>query len=236
MQKNYEIRFEWGLEGAKRLSSWADVAIIVDVLSFSTCIDIAVSLGVEVFPYPYGDAQAERFAESLGAIYAQPIRSKTKACLSPRTLGQLRAGDKLVLPSPNGATIALSVQSQIVLVGCLRNASAVARAARRLGRSILIIAAGERWDDNSLRPSLEDMLGAGAIISDLYGNASPEAMAALYVFKRFQDHLPDAIETSSSGQELVLRGFPEDNDVASALNVSKAIPILRRTSFVQLSA
>ena len=43
--------FEWGLAGAKALNDKVAVTIIVDVLSFSTCVDVATSRGASVFPF-----------------------------------------------------------------------------------------------------------------------------------------------------------------------------------------
>jgi 2-phosphosulfolactate phosphatase len=39
-QTDYAIRFEWGVPGIDVLAACSDVVIIVDVLSFSTCVDI----------------------------------------------------------------------------------------------------------------------------------------------------------------------------------------------------
>src|SRR5699024_6342045 len=100
---------------------------------------------------------------------------------------------RLVLPSPNGSTITANLDESgaRVVVGCLRNSAAVAEViAARLeqGDSVAVVAAGERWrDDDSLRPALEDHLGAGAVLSALVGlgyrdSMSPEASAAADLF------------------------------------------------------
>jgi 2-phosphosulfolactate phosphatase len=95
-----------------------------------------------------------------------------------------------------------------------------------MGRPITIIPAGERWPDRSLRPALEDLLGAGAIIHALPGRRSPEAGAAEAVFIAMRDKLSDTLYECPSGRELVERGFPEDVALAAALNVSDAVPTL----------
>ena len=38
-QAEFDIRCEWGIEGLEKLAIISDVVIIVDVLSFSTCVD-----------------------------------------------------------------------------------------------------------------------------------------------------------------------------------------------------
>jgi 2-phosphosulfolactate phosphatase len=230
-QAAYDLRFEWGLEGAKRLSSQADVSVIVDVLSFSTCVDVATARGASVFPFLFKDERAKVFAEELGGVLAEPQRSKDQVCLSPRTLRQLAPGAKLVLPSPNGSTIAFSIESPNVICGCLRNATAVARYASTVGNQILVIAAGERWPDGSLRPALEDIVGAGAILFKLPGKRSPEASWAIQSFEQVSGNLGQALRDCSSGRELLERGFPEDVDDAAEFDVSSGAPILKDKYF-----
>ena len=70
--------------------------------------------------------------------------------------------------------------------------------------------AGERWPDGSLRPAIEDLLGAGAILTQLNGHRSPEANLAAVAFERVADHLLEQLLLSSSGRELVECGFVRD--------------------------
>jgi 2-phosphosulfolactate phosphatase len=80
-------------------------------------------------------------------------RSQPGYTLSPASLRSLPMGSSLVLPSPNGATLALATGSTPTFAGCLRNARAVAEAASRHGRRVAVVASGERWADGSLRPA-----------------------------------------------------------------------------------
>ena len=50
-QDDYDVRCEWGLHGVQRLAPISDAVIIVDVLSFSTSVVIAVERGAVIFPY-----------------------------------------------------------------------------------------------------------------------------------------------------------------------------------------
>lgn len=220
---------EWGEWGVQSLLSTADVLIIVDVLSFSTCVEIAVSRGATVWPYPWKDDSARQFARAKGALLAG--KRGDRYSLSPASLGDLPADSQLVLPSPNGAALSLATASKPTLCGCLRNASAVARAALHLGRHIAVIPAGERWPDDSLRPCFEDWIGAGAIIEHLPGERSPEAEAALAAWRSAQPRLPAGLRDCPSGRELIERGFPQDVEMAGEVNVSSCVPVLCEGAF-----
>jgi 2-phosphosulfolactate phosphatase len=138
-----------------------------------------------------------------------------------------------VLPSPNGArvTLAAADAASAVFAGCLRNARAVADAARRLGASVNVIPSGERWADGALRPCLEDWLGAGAVLSHLPGSRSPEAEAAIAVFQRYRETLADAIRQCSSGRELEARGQLDDLALAADLDASTCAPRFDGTAY-----
>src|SRR5262249_22675301 len=139
--------------------------------------------------------------------------------LSPASLLRVERGARLVIPSPNGATLSLATGATPTFVACLRNCRAVAEAAQRVGRRIGIIPAGEQWPDGTLRPAIEDWIGAGAIIGFLRGTKSPEADAALAAYRECADHLFDRIRACSSGRELIERGFEADVRIAAEYDV-----------------
>lgn len=240
-QSGFDIRFDWGLVGARAI--WADVCVVVDVLSFSTSVTIAVERGIRVFPYPWTGRSAEEFAVQHKAVLAVGRLDATKAgaapvpSLSPAGLLACEPVPRLVLPSPNGSTIAaaLAERGSTVATGCLRNARAVARWLARAigaGRSIAVVAAGERWRyDGSLRPALEDHLGAGAILSGLIalgfgGGLSPEAAMAAELFDAGLGSLGGRMRSCVGGRELIGMGYGADVDVAADLDVSSIVPVL----------
>ncbi len=242
LQSQFNFKVEWGLEGLLQVGPSVEVVVIVDVLSFSTAVEVAVSHGATVYPYPMRDDSAAEFAAPRSASLAVS-RTKTSKqnpySLSPASFFQMKSGERVVLPSPNGSTLSLSAGELCphVLCGCLRNAKAVANRAQQLGRSVAVIAAGELWPTNSdgrsiesqrmLRPALEDLLGAGAILASMTdASLSPEATAAVAVFNRMRTSLQENLMTCASGCELVEMGFADDVRIASELNVSTTVPQL----------
>jgi 2-phosphosulfolactate phosphatase len=231
-QAEFEVRCEWGENGVSQLAPISDVVIIVDVLSFSTCVEIAVSRAAMVFPCRWKDERAAVFAASIEAELADSKRSDSAYSLSPQSLTRIPKGTRLVLPSPNGSTLSLAT-GHPTLAGCLRNYRAVALAAQRYGSRIGIVPAGERWIDGSLRPALEDWIGAGAIISELKGSLSPEARAATATFRQAQPEIELMVRQCGSGKELIERGFEENIMLASTLNVSECVPTLVNGAYQQ---
>lgn len=232
-QKEFDIRLEWGKKGVEELAPISDVIIIVDVLSFSTCVDIATKNEALIFPYRWKDDSAIQYAKNMNAELADFKRKITDGfSLSPTSLLKIKSKTKLVLPSPNGSTLSLSTGTTPTLCGCLTNAKAVATLAKKYGNKISIIAAGEQWADNSLRVAFEDLVGAGAIISHLTGNLSPESKTGLTIFENSKTTLLEDIKNCSSGKELIKRGFENDILLACDLNSSNNVPILKENYFI----
>ena len=221
---------EWGLQGARMFDGNVGAIIVVDVLSFSTCIDIAVARGAVVIPFGFHDQKAAKeAAKALGAEVVGPRGNLDhRFSLSPASLALIGPNAKLVLPSPNGSSISTAIRSAPVLTGCLRNARAVAKRACALanGRNIAVIPAGERWPNGGLRPAIEDLIGAGAIIDELGLSCTPEAEVARGAFRAAQAHLAKLVRECVSGQELIERGFAQDVELAIELNTSQIAPEL----------
>lgn len=232
-QSEYSVRCEWGLRGVETLAPISDVVVIIDVLSFTTCVDIAASKGATVYPYRFKDNTAANYAHSLKALLAgSRTDPQIKYSLSPASLRNLPADTRLVLPSPNGATLTLATGSTPTLAGCLRNCRAVATRARQLGKTIAVIPCGERWPDHSLRPAIEDLIGAGAIINFLQGDKSPEAQLAQTAFDQASSNLAQTIFPCASGKELIQRGFQTDVEIAVQLDVSQSAPLLQNGAYI----
>lgn len=214
-QSAYDIRCECGEKGISILAPVCDVLVIVDVLSFSTSLDIAASKNAVVYPYRWKDESIYAFAEKIHTEVADRKNSNGFS-LSPGSLVNLPDKARLVLPSPNGSTP--------VLAGCFRNCQAVAISAMTVGRKIGVVPAGERWEDNSLRPCFEDLAGAGAIITHLEGTLSPEGGVANILFENCQDSLAEKLRNCGSGKEKIAKDETRDIDLAAELDVSKCVP------------
>jgi len=157
-----------------------------------------------------------------------------------------------------------------VIAGCLRNAAAVGRflggLLRERGRGpVTVIAAGERWPDGSLRPALEDLLGAGAVLAAVGealspgalspgalspgalspgtfspgtfspGTFSPEAEAARACYGATRD-VAAAVACSVSGRELTEGGFGDDVAIAVEIDSCSPVPILADGAFTAAGA
>lgn len=240
-QSTYRVRFDWGLTGAQALVTDAqagDVAVVVDVLSFTTTLSVALERGIDVYPYPWAASDAPAYADERDAVLAVGRRAglaEGRVSLSPASFEEISGIARVVLPSPNGSAISFALRDAGVMVAgaCLRNAAAVGRwLAGRDGR-VAVVAAGERWPDGSLRPAAEDLWGAGAVLDAMgVDGASPEARVAASAYAAVSGDLASALSDSAGGRELVAAGFGRDVEIAAACDVSTVLPLLRGDAFV----
>lgn len=237
MTGNLSVSLEWGEHGAERLGATCDAVVVVDVLSFCTVVDIATARGAAILPFASRDIdQAAEFARLHGAELASRSRQTTpqqRYSLSPGSVAQIPSGTRLVLPSPNGATLSriAAAGGAGVYAGCLRNASALAEHLSRTAQRIGVVPAGERWRDGTMRVAIEDLLGAGAVVAALGGDLSVEARLAAETFISARGAIERYITQCISGQELIGWGFPDDVALASQLDASTAIPLLRDDAY-----
>ncbi|SER41369.1 2-phosphosulfolactate phosphatase [Actinokineospora terrae] len=242
-QDGYRFRFDWGLSGAREIAEAGWVVAVVDVLSFTTTLTVAVDACVEVFPYRWRDESAVEFANEHDAVLAVGRSQPGKVSLSPGTVRNADGLRRLVLPSPNGATISHAMQGHTVIGVSLRNATAAAAwTAERLrsgeAEGVAVVAAGEHWrESGTLRPGAEDLWGAGAYLAalDTYalGMPSPEARLAAAAYRDVASDLTPQLRACASGQELIGLGFGEDVEIAAEFDSSTSVPVLVGPRFRQ---
>ena len=216
-QEDYRVRFDWGPKAVEHLAPLSATVVVVDVLRFTTAVDAAVAKGARVRPLRWSQ-RGERAA--------------TDDYLSAALIaGKVVAGEVVELPSPNGAELSLRAAEAgaTVFAACLRNASAVARAAGAASGALTVIACGERWEDEtSLRPCVEDLLGAGAVLAALdLAEASPEARLAAAAFRGARDQLAGLVRDCATARELLEKGQGRDFPGAAGHDASPAAPLLR---------
>lgn len=242
-QGDSRIRFDWGLRGAAAIAEGADVAVVVDVLSFTTTLSVALDEGIDVLPYRWRDDTAEAYAAAHDAVLAAGRQEMTPGAvsLSPGTIRSARTVERLVLPSPNGSSIAYDLDSRAstCLGASLRNFHAVGEwiARHHPTAVVAVVAAGEKWPDGSLRPAVEDLWGAGAVIAELvgahgFGSLSPEAEQARAAWDVVAGRVTSVLQDCASGRELAQIGFARDVEIASEVRSSDCVPVLVDHRFV----
>jgi 2-phosphosulfolactate phosphatase len=226
-QQTYRCRFDWGRAGVRRAALRRDIVAVVDVLRFSTAVVTAVEQGALIYPCAPAD-DADELARRVGAEVAgyRLDTAPHRYSLSPASYDRIAPGTRVVLPSPNGAACSRAAQeAPYVLIGALVNAQAVGAAVsvlmKETDRVVTIIACGERW------PAVEDYLGAGAILSYLLLDKSPEARVCEAAFLATRDQLEELVRESISGRELHHKGLGADVERAAQLNLYNTVPILR---------
>ncbi len=156
--------------------------------------------------------------------------------------------------SRNGAAVAAEAGEATVLLGAIRNATAVAKAVqtiqeRRQDRTaVAIVPAGELDDAGELRFAAEDLLGAGAIaaaLTDLgIDHTAPDAAVAAEGFRALRRALRHLVGATGSGRELqtgvastarmAAAGVtPTSTADAAVLDAVDAVPVLHDGRFVR---
>ncbi len=234
-QDGFRVGFDWAATGAAAVPG--SITAVVDVLSFTTAVTVAVDLGIDVYPYRWRDESAVAYATQYDAVLAvgRSDAGPGEVSLSPVTIRQAQGVERLVLPSPNGSTICQQLSdtgSTVIAVSLCNRAAAAEWVSKRLAEdpqlTVVAIAAGERWQDGSLRPAVEDLWGAGGFLAALDAdNFSPEARAAAAAYKDAENELSRLLHDCAGGRELTQYGFPEDVAIAAEVDGSRSVPVLQ---------
>ncbi|MFI5254186.1 MAG: 2-phosphosulfolactate phosphatase [Candidatus Limnocylindrales bacterium] len=218
------------------------VLIVIDQIRASTTLTAALDLGISDL-FLAGDLRtARRDARRTGSLLAgeqaavKPPGFDFDNSPSELSRSDIR-GRRLLLLTTNGTAVLHRLRTvEHVLVGCLRNASAVAAAAFRLATAdgaagdVQVVCAG-RND----RFVLEDAVAAGVVVErlmDLAGADGREpiltdpAQAAIRLRSSYPDLLT-AMQESSGGATLRRIGAPDDIDFCAEEDVSRTVPVFR---------
>ena len=220
-QADFEIRCEWGLRGLRALAPVSDVVIIVDVLSFSTALDVATSRGAADLSLTRCSSDTVRRREARGAFRYRP-----------RRCNRSKPGTRLVLPSPNGAALAFSANHPIVLAACLRNATRRRGARRPLGhdrrgdsgrrnlghgRPSAVRRRPGRRRRTSSRP-----FAAGSLLKR--NSRRPRSHSSANIFRQ-------CCAIAVPGGNCIERGYAMDVEIAAQLDVSRNVPRMTDRAF-----
>lgn len=193
--------------------------------------------------FEWGAEGSARLAPADVVVVVDVLRFSTTVTDAVARGERFPIDDRALASSVNGAPLARTAAESgaLVLLGCLRNATATAEAvlreqARRGERtSIAILAAGEKVDGSGLRFAVEDLLGAGAIVDALgargIDHTSPEAAAAAESFRGLRGAARHLLTASGSGQELIDLGLRDDVLSAAAVDAASVVPVLREGVF-----
>ncbi len=237
-QHPYRCRLDWGRRGVQQAAEREDILVIVDTLRFSTAVVTAVHYGGLIYPCSL-EEDAAALARRIGgelAVSRRDLPERGHFSLSPATYLDIEPGTRVVLASPNGGTCSrYAGEVPYLFVGALVNAQAVAAVVSSLLKQqelcVTVIACGERWktpsEDGELRFAIEDYLGAGAILSYLQQEKSPEARVCEGAFVQVRDELDAVLWECESGRELREKGFGRDVEHAARLNVYETVPCMR---------
>jgi 2-phosphosulfolactate phosphatase len=188
-----------------------------------------------------------RLAPSDVVVVVDVLRYSTTVTDALASTTRVTLDDDAHAVSINGAALAEAAArtEAVVMLGCLRNASALAAAVmaeqttRDARTSVAVVAAGELVSSSpgaALRFSVEDHLGAGAVVAALgalgIDHTSPEAAAAGEAFSGLRGALRHLLTASGSGQELIERDLRDQVLGAAELDAASVVPVLRDGGFV----
>ncbi len=237
------MKIDVALLPGQRYDALRSVCIVVDVLRASSTITTLLDHGCpEVVPAA-NVAEARRLAATLpdhilcGEEGGLPPEGFTYGN-SPSEFARTDLGGRsVILATSNGTRVlaALAAEAPAVLVGCLLNRTAVARAAIEIAHErdldIAIVCSAAHGGATFV---LEDALGAGAIAEAAANllqdaNLTDSARFARDAFTVASAEIVAAVRSGYHSEELVQIGLAEDVAYCARLDTCLVAPGLERT-------
>lgn len=201
-QGKYQVRFDWGVRGAERITPGAHVVVLVDALRFTTAVVVAAEQGGE--------------APAVGAV-TRPGSAVPEA--SAVIEAALAAGDRPVV-------LAASLRNRTAVAERIL-AIQEERGERML---VAIVAAGDAArfpieDQLTAGAVVDALVGLGI------DHTSPEAAVACAAFEGLRRAFVHLVGASGSGVELTAEGRGAEVRLATQLDVTRVVPELRDGAF-----
>lgn len=209
--------------------------VVIDVLRATTSLLVLVERGVSEVVIAPSVTEARRYRTRHRTVLAAGEEGGRRPQgfdfgNSPAALARAHLlGTSVVLATTNGTRALLAVrEAPVVLVGCLRNASAAARTvfaeASARGLDVTLVCAGREG-----RFGLDDAFTAGAMVDALCGGENEDlvltdaALAARALFRAFPDPV-EVFRMARAGQHIVEIGLEEDLPFCAERDRSTVVP------------
>jgi 2-phosphosulfolactate phosphatase len=221
-----KIDIKWYDEGARQARKDGKQIVVIDILRATTFEVHALNLGAKAI-VPVKDIREalmlkKVYKESLtaGEVGGEPIPG-FDLDPSPSNLEKQKVEGKVIIHKSTCGTKCIVDSGKDAIIGSLLNARSIGEYLPKVDKDVAIVASG-----NSCREfSLEDFLGAGAIIYYSSMEHTDQARAAYLAFKNSYDNLKEIIMSGKNGSKLMKKGLMKDIELASSLNTANVIPI-----------
>jgi len=207
------------------------LVVVIDVLRATTCFSALFDCGAYSI-VPVSDLDLLKDLKQKGYLTAAERGGKKVDFAdfgnSPTFFLKMNFSQKMIAYSTTNGTnaiIAAAKSGNKVITACFNNLNAASQHIIETKRDIIILCSG--WQ-NAL--SMEDLLCAGAIISNLQINTSANligdtAGVALDLWKQKSNNFPKSVEDAEHYIRLKKLGLMDDLEYCFQLNKSKSVPV-----------
>ncbi|GAA1528434.1 2-phosphosulfolactate phosphatase [Agromyces terreus] len=238
-QAKYQVRFDWGVDGARRILPGAHIVVLVDALLATTQAVLAAERG-DTYAIAPSAADASGAADAEGTTTADLAASlagldvvvlaaslRNREAVARRILALQEArGERLAV-----AVVAAGEHAEPTpLPDASSDATDATHASDVSDRATGAIddAVGAQ---RGIRFAIEDQLTAGAVIDSLVrlgiDHTSPEAAVACAAFEGLQHAAVHLIGASATGAGLAAAGRKAEARLATQRDVTDLVPVLR---------